>query len=248
MDKKCKCLLAGAPEWVMTYGDMMSLLLVFFIMLVALSEIKKDQFRVIRDNIKTSFGMRVGGGGILPVSEQPNQSLIEMLEAMRLQQQKRREAAEADDPGIEGKQIAVTRVREDMYAVGGRITFEPGSADLSERAKKDLSRIAGQIRGYNNKIELRGHAALMELADGSSIEDLWTLSVARALAVMAYLTNHELGIRPERIRVVGNADHEPLARKVFTMEQHVTNRRVEILVSEALVAQFTRPEGPDANR
>ena len=63
MAKKCKCAPPGAPAWVMTYGDMMTLLLTFFIMLVALSEIKKeDQFRAIVKAVKKAFGMKGGGG------------------------------------------------------------------------------------------------------------------------------------------------------------------------------------------
>jgi len=47
----------GIPEWVVTFGDMMSLLLTFFIMLVSLSEIKEEeQYQAMTDSIQESFG------------------------------------------------------------------------------------------------------------------------------------------------------------------------------------------------
>ncbi len=244
MAKKCKCPPPGAPQWVMTYGDMMSLLLVFFIMLVALSEIKEeDKYRAIVESVQRHFGM-TGGAGKMPVVDDPDMSLIERLKVISLRQQQHRQHASTDDPGIEGRHTTVTRIRESMmFAVGGRITFEPGSADLSDRARRQLRQeVAELIRGYNNKIELRGHAASDELEPDRPYEDLWSLSYARARAVMEYLISDEIGIRSNRIRLVANADREPLAKKVWTVQGTEPNRRVEILVSQALVEDFTRPE------
>ena len=59
---------------------------------------------------------------------------------------------------------------------------------------------------------------------------------------MDFLTSDEAGIRPERIRLIANADREPLAKRVYTTAELEPNRRVEILVMEALVEDFTRPE------
>src|SRR5437868_5109337 len=56
---------AGAPEWVVTYGDMMSLLLTFFIMLVSMSELKTDEgkYRAMMDAVKQIFGPQFGHAG-----------------------------------------------------------------------------------------------------------------------------------------------------------------------------------------
>jgi chemotaxis protein MotB len=238
MGKKCKCPPAGAPEWVLTYGDMMSLLLTFFILLVALSEIRKpEQLKSIADEIRKAFGMSKGGGDSYQVS------LFSVLETLEQQTEQRHELANADDPGIEGRDLEVTRIREGMlFTQGGLITFEPGSADLSDTAKRNLKVIADLVRGYTNKIEVRGHAATMELGPGSRFADLWTLSFTRAKAVMDYLTSAELGVRPERVRLVANADYEPLASRVYTPATQEPNRRVEILVMEALVEDFSQSQ------
>ena len=131
-----------------------------------------------------------------------------------------------------------------MFTQGGRITFEPGSAQLSDLAKQQLTTLAGLIRGYKNKIELRGHTAKMEPLEGTGYQDLWVLSFFRAKAVMNFFTSSEIGIEPDRIRLIANADREPLAKRVYTPAAQEPNRRVEVLVMEALVEDFTRPEAP----
>jgi len=243
MAKKCNCPPPGAPEWVLTYGDMMSLLLCFFIILVALSEIKKeDQYKAIVKEVKKAFGMK-GGGGTMPTTEDPEMSLIKRLDEMDMKKLKQPEHSNADDPGIDGREASVTRVREgDRFIVGGRITFEPGSSELSDLNKRGLLKVAEELRGYNTKIELTGHAASMEIMVGSTHTDLWELSYARAKAVMDFLTSKEIGIRPERIRLIANGDYEPVRRKVWTTAQQEPNRRVEIYRVESLVEDFTKSE------
>jgi chemotaxis protein MotB len=239
----CNCPPEGAPEWLVTYGDMMTLLLCFFVILVSLSEIKKeDQYRAVVEAVQKAFGMK-GGGGAMPTQDNPEMSLIPRLDEVHLQHKKEKEHSNADDPGIEGREREVTKVREGQkFAVGGRITFEPGSADLTPLAKRGLKVVANEIKGNNTKIELTGHAARREIAVNSPYHDLWELSFARAKAVMDYLTSEEIGIRPERIRLVANAENEPVKQKVYGWAQLQPNRRVEIYVIEALVSDFDRAE------
>ncbi|MFG0249586.1 MAG: flagellar motor protein MotB [Phycisphaeraceae bacterium JB051] len=239
----CNCPPEGAPEWLVTYGDMMTLLLCFFVILVSLSEIKKeDQYRAVVEAVQKAFGMK-GGGGAMPTQDNPEMSLIPRLDEVQLQRKKEKEHSNADDPGIEGREREVTKVREGQkFAVGGRITFEPGSSDLTPLAKRGLKVVAKEIKGNNTKIELTGHAARREISVNSPYADLWALSFARAKAVMDFLTSEEVGIRPERIRLVANAENEPVKQKVYGWAQLQPNRRVEIYVIEALVSDFDRAE------
>ena len=236
MPKK-KCPPAGAPEWVLTYGDMMSLLLTFFILLAALSEIKKeDEYSAIVKEVKRAFGMR-GGGGHLPTKEDPTQSLIQKLQSIQTQNETKPTRSNTDDPGVEGREQTVTTIRKGMlFVVGGPIVFEPGSAELSERGRRSLDTVVSMVRGFNNKLEVRGHAAPGELSEASGpYRDLWDLSYARSKAVMDYLTHPQQGIDPRRIRVIGCADQEPQKMRVYTTSAQQPNRRVEVVVSEELV-------------
>jgi chemotaxis protein MotB len=241
MASKCKCPPAGAPEWVMTYGDMMSLLLTFFILLLSLSEIKKeDEWKAMVEEVKKSFGMK-GGGGRLPTDNDPALTLVQILETVQNQQRREQNTSNTDDPGMAGRDQRVTTIRPGEYIpVGGRITFQPGSADLSEVAKNKIRVLIEQeefdIRGTNYIIELRGHAATAE-ADliGGTGGDLWDLSFERAKAVMRYLVSDDVGIKEEQVRLIGNADREPLRKQAYSASQRRINRRVEIFVSDRVL-------------
>ncbi len=238
---KCKCPPAGAPEWVLTYGDLMSLLLCFFILLAALSEIKnEDVWRAKAEIVKQSFGLS-GGGGKVPGKDTDKLSLIAKLEKMYLQQQKHKKVVETIDPGVVGKEPRVTQSRTGIRRGLGNVTFEPGSAELTAAAKDRLKPVLTLVRGYNNKIELHGHAASSELVGGQSIyTDLWTLSYARTQAVMDFMVN-EQGVEPERIRLIANADKEPMKKREYDVPALELNRRVEIEISDQLVDDFTKP-------
>jgi len=245
MADKCKCPPAGAPEWMTTYGDMMTLLLCFFVLIVSFSEIKKeDQFQAVIEEIKEAFGM-LGGGGKIPITDDPALSLIERLEALQLRQEKQPNRSNTKDPGQQGREPQVTKVREGMMiATGGRITFEPGSADLSEESMESLRQLAVVFEGWENLVELRGHAGALELPEGGNADysDLWVRSYSRAKVVFDFLTT-ELGLDPDRFRLTANGDREPLDPRAANTDDAEPNRRVEVLVSESLKEDFTDPEG-----
>ena len=241
MPGKTKCPPEGAPEWVLTFGDMMSLLLTFFIMLVSLSEIKKeDEWKAMVEEVQKSFGMK-GGGGRLPTDNDPALTLVQILETVQNQQRRENQTSNTDDPGISGREQRVTSVRPAHYIpMGGRLTFQPGKADLTDRAKAQIRQMVNNeeigIRGTNNIVDLRGHAAAAEIDLLPPGADLWDLSYERAKAVMRFLTSDAIGIRPDRIRLVGVGDEEPLAKQAYTTDAQQDNRRVEVLVSDTLIS------------
>jgi chemotaxis protein MotB len=239
--KKCQCE-AGAPGWMTTFADMMTLLLCFFVLIVSFSEIKKDdKYQAVVEEIQEAFGMH-GGGGKLPTDDDPALSLLQILETTQLQRERIEEQSRAEDPGVDGKTRDVTTVREgDLYVVGGRITFEPGSADLTPEARRQLMGIVPEIRGIRNLVQVRGHAAAREVAtDGTPVGDLVGLSYARAKAVGNFLTSEAVGIDPARVRLMAVGPAEPLNNRSFTTAEQEPNRRVEVMLADALVKDFTQ--------
>lgn len=254
MGKKCKCPPAGAPEWMVTYGDMVTLLLCFFVLIVSFSEIKKeDEFQSVVEEIQKAFGMR-GGGGKLPTKDDPALSLIERLEAIRMRQERVPNKSNVKDPGQTGREPRVTTIREGkQYAVGGHILFEPDSAELGERNKQLLIDLVSRIKlkGSTNKIEIVGHAATTELSNGDgTFGDLRLLSYQRAAAVETFLTGNDIPeshrLESERFFLAGAADREPINKRGINANEVRSNRRVEIIVTEHTVRDRQGSEGlPD---
>lgn len=248
MAKKHECP-AGVPEWIVTYGDMMSLLLTFFILLVTLMEPKKET-QSIQESITALQSGFLGGMGRLPLVDTPMAAIIKKFEhAVRNEKQKSK--SKVEDHGLKGRTTTVTRIREGLlFTIGGLIAFEPGSAELQPEARESLASIAEAIRGHNNKIEIRGHTDGLELIEGGPYKTLWELSNARATVVMEFLTSREQGIRAQRIRLQACADNEPLLRRVVEKDRRAVNRRVELIVTERSVQDFEAPDDtpPESGR
>lgn len=244
MIQKCKCPPVGAPEWIITFGDMMSLLLTFFILLLSLSEIKKeDQFRAVVKEVKKAFGMH-GGGGMVPSEDDPQLTFIERIKAMQLVSRKLPSKSNTTDKGPQGADPLVTAPRKEEIQIvdGGRVTFEEGSAQLAAEQRQRITELAQLVRGFNTKIHISGHADEGELFEGSVYKDLSDLSYARAKAVADFLKSDACMVRAVRLRIDVNAAHEMLKWTVYEPAELKTNRRVEIHVSNMLVEELTRPE------
>ena len=232
---------AGVPAWIVTYGDMMTLLLCFFVLLAAFSELKKEhEYQKVITAVKEAFGYS-GGVGILPINDPPLRSMIQSLQELAKSKMSKKVISQNNTPGIKGKESTVTRVHEGLkFTIGGSQMFEPGSAVLNDTAKPELERIARLLIGKRFKIEVRGHAASKALPPGSPFSDLTDLSYYRAKSVHDFLVGTG-GIDPLVLRITAAGDTEPVVPRAYTPETQAVNRRVEIIQTEAEV-EDTNPD------
>jgi len=219
-----------------TFGDMMSLLLCFFVILVSMSELKQDQkFQKVKESIKRAFGYQ-GGVGFVPGHVAPsntmNKKMIELI--MRKYQL---QIGKSSDEGIEGENPSVKNIREGLeYSIGGRVHFEPGKAKLLEHARNQLDIFADVIRGMNNKIRIRGHAARLPSRLHQPFTTLDDLSYARGLAVKKYLISRK--IRPQRLTIEACGDNEPVRSQAYDNQSRAINDRVSIIITESLMDDY----------
>ena len=230
----------GVPEWVVTYGDMMSLLLTFFIMLVSLSDVvAQEKYRAVLDSLQQYVGYRQGP--IAPPGKNfPLNSALRQLDAFSLS------SFTDDDTGyggirtmaVEGKNVHVFRTREGTPAkVGEAVVFAPGETALSQVGQDRLQVIALELAGKPNKIEIRGHASADPLPEGSASANQCVISYERARVVLGYMV--QLGIAPDRMRIVAASTTEPLPKTGDWQSQQ--NDRVEIRILDAFAETFVGP-------
>ena len=225
------------PEWVVTFGDMMSLLLCFFILLQMFSELKQDhEYQRVITAIKEAFGY-AGGIGVLPVDDPPLQSLVDVLESMAQKNNRdQNRVSSSQDPGLDGPQMRVTKIREGIvFTIGGPSTFDPFSAQVKDAVQAEIRELAGLLAGRNNKIEIVGHAAAKYLPAGSPWRSLDHLAYQRAENVKEILLQSGLDDRVFRIKVAGM--REPVRPRAIEPEDAAENRRVEIILTEVLVEE-----------
>lgn len=220
-----------------TYGDAMTLLLCFFVIIVSMSEVKKDQrFQQVMESLRVAFGGYQGAVGAVPMENPPANVLLKRLLELDVPIHQKHKG-DSDQEGIHGKKFRVTNVRDGIeVVVGGRITFDRFSAVLKPEGRELIRAAAERLKGYNTKILVRGHATHEPLPPDSIYQSQRDLAYARAKAVADEL--EEGGVRRVRLLLVSAGDSEPLVRQAYTEERRALNRRAEILVTEDLIDDY----------
>ncbi len=206
-------------EWLTTYGDLITLLLVFFVLLVAFSQINSQKFKAIAKFISQSFGNK---NVVISTKEGAGESIIDLgLIAREIESRIKLMGLENDvTVSIEGKNVII-RGKGDTF-------FKVGSAQLTPKIKRFLQAIAPVLKSNNYKISVEGHTD--DLPIHSKIyPSNWELSTARACSVIRYFTD-VLGMNPKRFRAVGYAQYKPLYIPIPANRKK--NRRVEIIIHQ----------------
>lgn len=201
---------ASIPEWVVTFGDMMSLLLTFFIMLVSMSEMKKDdKFQSVADSLEQQFGHDSSNESRTPGAFQPRNSELATLTAAGRAKRKNITQGGAKVRAPEGENKRVERVRPGAQTgVGLTLRFKEGADKLSDDEQGRLASFVTQIQGKPQKIEVRGHST-QRPSERAAGRDVWDLAYSRARGVMATLVE-QYGVDPVRVRLAVSGPFEPL--------------------------------------
>lgn len=225
----------GIPDWVVTFGDMMSLLLTFFIMLVSLSEIKEEEtYQALVDSMQRQFGYAKTIDALTPGDSRTRTSAYTTLATTG--RAKRTDIAQGGVPkkAPSGEERTVRIVRPgQMTAVGSVIFFELGSDAITEQADQVIRDLAAQLRGKPQKIEVRGHVSSEYAARTSGSDEAILLGFRRAAAVRHLLVERER-IDPIRFRVSSAADSEPMSR-TSRGTAVARNPRVEVFMLDETV-------------
>lgn len=236
----------GVPEWVVTYGDMMSLLLTFFIMLVSLSEIvAESKYRAVLEALDKQIGFQTAP--VAPPGVQfPGNSMTESTNV-------KLGAQSPEDTGnggvkpvsVQGDDRRIKVTDEGIpQQVGSFLTFQPvrKNADgkneyqLTGDSEAELIKIVSELRGKPNKIEIRSHVAAADnsqVPDSESITEGISRSYYQGHAVFALLESWD--IDPARIRIT--AAGTALATK-HDEDANIPPERIEVFTTDVFSSEY----------
>ena len=227
----------GIPEWVVTFGDMMSLLLTFFIMLVSMSEIKEEErYQALVESMRKQFGHSAATVSMTPGRSKPRNSKLAKLATMGRARRFdiRKGGNKAKAPVGDNPAVRIIRPGT-QTAVGSVYTFDEGSVELTAAQKQDLQVQVQQIGGKPQKIEVRGHTSQRPVSPRDGCQDNWDLAYQRSRAMLKELV--ALGVDPKRIRLSVAGPHEPvhLSTDPIKMRQ---NPRVEVFLLDEVAEEL----------
>ncbi len=225
----------GIPEWVVTFGDMMSLLLTFFIMLVSLSEIKEEEtYQALVDSMQRQFGYTRTLDALTPGDSRPRSTEFSVLATTGRAKKKDTAKGGVPEKAPTGEEPVVRIVRPgQLTAVGSVVFFEFGSDEITKAADGVLKNVAEQLRGKPQKIEVRGHVSSEFAARTEGTDEAVMLGFRRAAAVRRILVERE-GIKESRFRISSASDSEPMSRS-GRGNALAKNPRVEVFLLDETV-------------
>lgn len=245
------------PAWVVTYGDMVTLLLVFFVMLFSFSVVSPKKFSTaigsIQEAMSGSSGRQFkvmdmpekfevvspGSGNPAEQSQSfsqrsPMQDLnkqskigIPQSEVQAMEKLKQQIAKQFEGTPLSASIKMEVTERGLVIRLNENILFEKGKAELRPPVYPALKTIGGTLASTNYSIKVEGYTCDLPI-NTPQFPSNWELSTARAISVLRFFVEGQ-NIRSSRMSVAGYGEYKPVAPNSSDANR-AQNRRVEIIV------------------
>ncbi|MCE5249609.1 flagellar motor protein MotB [bacterium] len=222
---------AGSPAYMTTYGDLMSLLLCFFVLLVSFSTMEIEKFKAAAASLK-------GALGALPYQTKVTPNPIQMQRQTKAGEEKSR-SRKRERAVLQLRKIirdqnmsSIIKVSETQAGVhvtiGDPALFDTGKTEIKPGILPVLNKIVEVVSSGEEVIRVEGHTDNVPIKT-SQFRNNWELSIGRALSVISYIQSQQENLDPSRLRPVGCGEFHPVAAN-DTPEGRALNRRVEIFI------------------
>lgn len=237
--------------WMVTYTDLITLVLVFFILLFASSQVDSQRFKAIQESFRDRNIFEFFPSAI--PFEHPTEQSID-LESSYKDKGQDKSKDETVDAGAKNDQdgdqldhliaevnkfiwendleeiIVATRVEQGVVLVlPEQILFNSAQADILDSAIPFLNKVSELLKGLPNVVRVEGHTDILPI-NNYRYPSNWELSTARASSVIRYFVENH-GIAENRFVAMGYSDTKPVAPN-DTSENRAKNRRVEIIIMD----------------
>lgn len=218
-------------RWLLTYSDLITLLMIFFIVLYAMSNIDKQKFQTMA----TSFNITMGDGksaAVTGIETSPSSNPTPIIPTSPTEEEKLNSMKTTLDKYIKDEDLAnnLSAVIEEkglVITLKDTLLFDTSKTDVKDDAKKQLIKLGSILNKIPNYIRIEGHTDNVPI-HSNSFNSNWQLSVIRATEVTELLINKS-GLDPKRISAVGYGEFRPIADNK-TEAGRAKNRRVNIVI------------------
>lgn len=245
-------------RWLITYSDLITLLMIFFILMYTMSRVDAHKYEAVANSLSI-----VLTGQSMSILETQGPSAIE---GINVQQEKSETGSVPDPQGkleeiknqiaefIESQQleesyletgqtstalgdyiVIIEQERGLVISFKDALLFASGSDQLTTQARSIIKQVGSSLLDIPNLIRVEGHTDNRPIHT-SKFGSNWELSVLRASNVV-HVLNEEAGIAPQRLSVIGYGEYRPLVANEDATSQAM-NRRVDIVILKQKYSYF----------
>ena len=218
---------AGAPAWMVTFADLMTLLLTFFVLLLSMSTLDNQRIKLALGSLRGALGVLEGGG-------QPREGRKELAKTPKVAQGEMKLMTSLET----FKEKQKTKVSNDFIQIGHKdnkvfisiddsLLFPPGGVEILPTAFPFLDDLSAVLSQGKANIEFTGHTD--NSSPGGGYESNWEVGAARALAMLIYVQDSG-DIEGKRLKAGTHGQYLPKYAN-DTPGGRAGNRRVEILLT-----------------
>jgi chemotaxis protein MotB len=213
---------SNQERWLLTYADLITLLMIFFVVMYALSRLDAQKFKSLSNSLRIALG---GGKNILGEYEGSGMVPLPVATPQELNVAKEDTDDYVTQHGLQNEVNTVVEDRGLVITLQEKLLFEPGRAEINPGARGTLMALAKLLNTLPNYVRVEGHTDNVPAGRGISN---WQLSTLRA-ANIAQILSEQAGLDPHRMSAIGYGDNRPVADNK-TLAGRAKNRRVEIVL------------------
>lgn len=240
----------GSERWLITYADLITLLMIFFVLMYTMSQVDAVKYKAVANSLSV-----VLTGDAMSMLEAQGPSLAEGISGQQVP-----EGAE-DNPSLQGQLSEVKKMVEEfinsqdqeasnkgkgqvatrlgdyisiveqerglVISFKDTLLFASGSDDLTPQARQVIVKVGSALKPIPNYIRVEGHTDNLPINTGKFPSN-WELSALRASNVV-HVLQKDVGINPERLSVIGYGEYRPLVANDTDLNRSM-NRRVDIVI------------------
>lgn len=245
----------NSERWLLTYSDLITLLMIFFVVMYSMSKVDADKFQAMAESLSIALGggtpsqVEIGtspsGPSLIETypsnTPQPSGNTPEEgndsgngkgdgtgnadMETMTIESIKQKLDKFALDNGIEAKLVSSIEERGLVISIQDTLLFESGSAEITPRAKEILDKINNVLASAPNYIKVEGHTDNLPI-NTNRFPSNWELSVLRATNVLHIMQGK---IHAEQLSATGYGEYRPITSN-DSEAGRARNRRVDLVI------------------
>lgn len=220
----------GSPAWMTTYGDLITQILIFFVLLFSLSSVDQNKFDMAMLSLQGSLGIIEGGmtlkEGDFVEAGDIGSFLVSAEEQRELELLQKKVQGIIDENNLGGIQVNLDERGLLIRFIEG-VLFDSGKASIKNDARAILDELAPLLIESHRQIRIEGHTDNLPI-NTREFPSNWELSTARAVNVVKYMIEKH-NFSPYIMSAAGYSEYRPVAPN-DSAKNRALNRRVDIII------------------